>query len=325
MRWMTLLAMVACANGDPPAAPDATEPEPDDGWDQHAFTSGTLQGCSTDIAWQRWARDEPAEATIVFAHGRSEYTDTYHHVLRMLEDRPWDFVLWDQYGHGNSGGTRSHAEDLDAQHVCDMSAVIDELVDPELPLGLVSHSTGGLVNARWLQQNPGRASAVVMGSPLLELVTPGFTESAICSQARLFTDSGMAEESSDPDWEGRPPCDPVEGGDDLTHDCALYEELLLDDPLANIGPPTWGWIVAVCDALVLVREDVSLVTEPLHVMQGALDIVVGLEGMDDWCADADATGSCAVTVYENDLHQLYMELDREEVVATAADFLAEHL
>jgi acylglycerol lipase len=112
-------------------------------------------GCSGEIAYTTYEYDGTAEATLIVVNGRAEYTDQYDHWLNYLYSRPWNVVMWDHFGQGRSEGPRAHADDFDLQHVRDMGAVIEQLSDPALPLVSASHSTGGLVTIRYIQQKPG--------------------------------------------------------------------------------------------------------------------------------------------------------------------------
>ncbi len=314
MRVVPILALALVVTGckkseetptDTATTTTTTTTDPD-GWANHAFETGTSTGCSTDIAWNTWTYDGGTPvATIVFSHGRTEYTDKYHRMVEDLQDQPWNWVIWDQYGHGRSGGIRAHATDLMAEHVCDLDTIIDELVDPNLPLVHASHSTGGLASALWIQQNQGRTAAAVFGSPLFGLSEKDNTEPAQCQIAGLSVSGGLSENLADKEYPNpRPDC--LEWG--ATHDCEFYDEFR-SDPLTEVGGATWGWLNAVCDGLDSLRVDFNLIDAPTVILRGALDTSVNLESFDPLCDGI--TAGCEIQEHPDDWHEIWHELDRD--------------
>ena len=130
------------------------------------FDSGFIDGCEgSEISYHRWSDDGEPYATLVYANGRGEYTDKYHHLIPLI-DRNIDIVFFDHIGQGRSSGLRGHVNDIDAEHACDLQQVIQQLTDPDLPLFLLAHSMGSMATTRTIQQFPDIAVAVGFSSPL---------------------------------------------------------------------------------------------------------------------------------------------------------------
>lgn len=336
--WLYLLILIAplgstsCSSSDDDdsaATEDTSEVDDDDSSDpdygDHAYerTDGDIVGCNgIDIHYETWDyTDGEPEATLLFINGRTEYTDKYHHVVDMLFSRPWNVVMYDHYGQGRSGGIRAHADDFDTQHVCDLEKVISELTDSSLPLLVASHSTGGLVATRYMQLHDD-VTAAVLGSPLLDMAAPaGVSTSDACGMARTAVASGLGE-TPYLAFSQRPYCPE----NDVTHDCGLYNQFFRD-PITEIGPPTWGFGVALCDAAQRIQADLPQLTTPVKILQAGVDLVVPTEAQDHFCADLDAlsSGSCELQVFDGDFHELFNETDRLSVMASTLDFLEAHL
>jgi alpha-beta hydrolase superfamily lysophospholipase len=117
----------------------------------------------------------PARTAVLYVHGFVDYF--FHpHVARSLADAGYAFYALDTRGHGRSLAAHTrvgldpnlvadlvlYAQDLDAAAAMVRAAGHERLV-------VLGHSTGGLVAALWAQGRPGRADALVLNSPWLEL------------------------------------------------------------------------------------------------------------------------------------------------------------
>ncbi len=331
MRLAILALLCGCntpeKDKDTAKSPDE---EVDDGWSNHAFTAYAvseedgydhrLTGCSTQLAYQTWHYDGDAELTLVVTPGRTEYTDKYHHVVRMIEeqDLPWNVVIWDPYGQGRSGGVRAHITNWDEQFVCDLDVVIRATVDPSLPVALAAHSMGGLITMRWQQLHPGEVVAATFSAPMFGLYFEGYTEAGVCVIA-----AGGGPTTPLEAYSPRPECnDPSQN---VTHDCEQYD-LFYQDPLTEIGSATWGWVNASCGALKQMRLDAHLVLDDVLILQAGLDTVVSMEAQDEMCGLInDAGGSCELSLYPSDFHEILQEVDRAQAVSEMVGFIRDRI
>lgn len=116
-----------------------------------------------------WPVDHP-KAVIALVHGQGEHFGRYDHVARWYNERNIAVMGFDQQGHGQSGGTRGHARNLDA-YLDDIGLFLDHVRSryPVIPLFLYGHSLGGgEVLSFTLQRNPDIAGAIAT-SPLIRL------------------------------------------------------------------------------------------------------------------------------------------------------------
>ncbi|MEN5075364.1 alpha/beta hydrolase [Isoptericola cucumis] len=119
--------------------------------------------------------DDPARVAVLYVHGFADYF--FHpHVAAGLADRGYAFYGIDLRGHGRAwdaqvaaGGDPNqvrdiavYAQDLDAAAAAIRAAGHERLV-------VLGHSTGGLVAPLWAAARPGRADALVLNSPWVEV------------------------------------------------------------------------------------------------------------------------------------------------------------
>ena len=92
-----------------------------------------------------WLSPDP-ERVLLVVHGYGEHSGRYEHVGSWFAARGCAVHAYDQQGHGRSSGPRGHvrrfADFLDDLEVLRQATAAEH---PELPLHLVGHSMGGLV------------------------------------------------------------------------------------------------------------------------------------------------------------------------------------
>lgn len=284
-------------------------------WPDHNYTSGYIAGCSGQIHYQKWAQKSQAAANLVFLNGRTEYVDKYHHLIPLLS-RQWDIVMFDHYGQGRSGGPRAHADDFDTQHVCDFTKVLEETTNPQIPTFVMTHSMGGFVAVRHEELHPGSVDALVMSAPMLGLDSSPFTLEQAINMAASAIEEGKGEDHYKDNY-ARTDCDEWK----LTHDCDLYEQFRYDE-LTIIGYSTYGWLYAALTGMQKALDDAEKITIPVLVFQAELDNTVLPEPQNEFCA---GLADCELVVREGDYHDMFCELDREDIVEESLEFFDEIL
>lgn len=282
---------------------------------------GKMEACTEgiEIYYQIWRYAGAAEATLVFVNGRAEYTDKYHHLVNLF-DRPWDIIMYDHMGQGRSDGTRAHADDFDTQFVCDLKKIVDEQASPSLPLAIAAHSLGGYVTARFAELYPDEAQVLVLSAPMFGIELPeGMTAEDAKALGESMIAAGQAEEPTGLTNTERPACEE----NVHTHDCEIYN-YFKDDPLTQIGEPTWGFGYSMVVGYEKLFADAAKITKPVLIMHGSLEQVVQPERHVEFC-DLLGEELCTLVVFENDYHELFVESDRAEVVKTAAEFIDANL
>jgi alpha-beta hydrolase superfamily lysophospholipase len=125
-----------------------------------------------NLAIQEWPLDDEQEmrGVVLLVHGLGEHVGRYDQLAsRMCE---WGFAVrgYDQYGHGESGGTRGGLP-TDTRLLDDLTDIVDATrarMPRGVPLILLGHSLGGLVVARFVSLALRPVDALVLSSPALD-------------------------------------------------------------------------------------------------------------------------------------------------------------
>lgn len=123
-----------------------------------------------NLAVQDWHLPDEAQprATVLVVHGLGEHGHRYDALARRLNG--WGFAVrsYDQYGHGDSGGTRG-ALPQSARFIDDLADLVETTRNraPGVPLVLLGHSMGGLVAASFVARGLLAVDGLVLSSPAL--------------------------------------------------------------------------------------------------------------------------------------------------------------
>ena len=332
---LTCLVISGCANGaedpateTPPSSETVTDTSPSDDVAEadlptRTFEEGFLEGCEgNQIAYQKWTDDSEAYATLVFASGRTEYTDKYHHLIPLI-DRNLDIVFYDHIGQGRSDGIRAHLNSVDDEFACDLRSVVHTLAEPSRPVFLLSHSMGGLAAIRALQLEPDLFAAAAFSAPMWAIHFPeGFTSESAREFSELMISNGMAEEPMATDDDTISSCEDAK----LTHDCDLYDAFK-DDPLTHIGSSTWGASMAFLNGWDAMHADLDKVTAPIHVLSSGDDSYVDSKSHKLVCDGINLIHPerCSLETYASDWHELLNEVDRALYLESVLSFFDKQL
>ncbi|MEI6128088.1 MAG: alpha/beta fold hydrolase, partial [Pseudomonadota bacterium] len=210
---------------------------------------GTFQGAGgTEIAYARVeAPDE--KGAIVILHGMAESMIKYAEVMYDLKDLGYSFYLMDHRGMGFSGRLLDDPDKIYVKkfddYVQDVKTFVETVVNekPHKRLILISHSMGGCVAARYLEQYPQDFTAAVLSSPMLKINTHEYPQIAAYMLAVLNTSQGLGSAYVPGDGTYVPDTF-VE--DTVTHSYerwALWEEGIKNEyPEVRLGGVTYSWV-----------------------------------------------------------------------------------
>ncbi|PIR21090.1 MAG: lysophospholipase [Deltaproteobacteria bacterium CG11_big_fil_rev_8_21_14_0_20_47_16] len=130
----------------------------------------TLDGLKLFYQW--WSPDKP-KAVLVLVHGMGDHSGRYGPFIRYFVERGYAVALYDQRGHGRSGGERGHAEQFQ-NFLQDLSLFIQATKDrfPNLPFFLLGHSFGGQVALNFVVRYAKGLRGVILSSPNIQLKLP---------------------------------------------------------------------------------------------------------------------------------------------------------
>jgi len=146
----------------------------------HAGPESTLSTFTAsdgdNLAVQDWYLPEGVRqrGAVLVVHGLGEHAGRYDRFARTLNT--WGFTVrsYDQYGHGESDGTRGglpHANRL----LDDLADLVEStrVRNPGVPLVVVGHSMGGLVAASFVARTLHAIDGLVLSSPAFSMrLTP---------------------------------------------------------------------------------------------------------------------------------------------------------
>jgi alpha-beta hydrolase superfamily lysophospholipase len=258
----------------------------------------------------RFVRSPAAKACVIVVHGLDDHLERYGALSRFLQESGYDVVLYDQRGHGRSGGARTHVASF-SDYVDDLERVREAaLAGRAAPPHLFAHSMGSVVALLAAMRHPERwRSVIVQGLPLV----PGrnipklleiLVRAARPLLSRLRASAGL------------------EAGE-LSRDAAVAQAYRRD-PLVQ-GSVTLGWGAAFLRALRELREGAPAIRCPLLILHGESDTIARPEGARWLAAHAGAKDRKLVT-YPGLKHELHNEPapERARVFGDIRDWLERH-
>ncbi len=142
-----------------------------------------------------------ASTVIVLCHGFCEYAPKYAEIIYNFFSLGYSVAICEHRGHGFSARetenlTKVHIGSFDT-YTADFNyftALVKEKC-PSMSLVLFGHSMGGCIAARYLEQYPGRYSAAVLSSPMLEIRPSGLSARIALPYAQQLLRRGKPDDT----------------------------------------------------------------------------------------------------------------------------------
>lgn len=257
----------------------------------------TLSGHGGELAARTWPSPD-ARWLAVLVHGYGEHLGRYQHVADALVRMGAMVVGADLVGHGRSAGERALVGDFE-DVVSDVDIVLTAALDghPDLPVVLVGHSVGGAIAVRYAQRHPDKVAAMVLSAPVLG----------------TWPALDLLEYEDIPDT----PIDPATLSRDPSVGAAYAA-----DPLVWHGPFKRPTLAALDQLLQTISFDRPLGDDlPVLWLHGDADELVDQA---DTRAGTDRVRGLGFEelTYPGARHELFNEVNRDEVLADVAAFTA---
>lgn len=256
----------------------------------------SFAGSEGRIFYRVWGTSGRLERIVVLVHGYAEHGGRYAHVAETLAGRGAVVFAPDHIGHGHSEGTRALISDF--EHVVDdLHTLVIEARDrhQDVPVVMAGHSMGGLLTGRYVERYPDDLAGVVFLGAVL----------GDWHWARDVLEHGIPEESSDPAGMSRDP---------------TTVDAYASDPLVYHGSYHRELLEAEVVALDRFNADLDHITVPVLFLHGEADPFVPY-ATSLAAVKLMPTNDLTVRVYPGARHELVNELNRDEVIATMADFV----
>mgnify|MGYP003338537937 CR=1 FL=1 len=199
-----------------------------DGWPLRRFTLGS-----------------GVRGSLLFLGGRADMIEKYVEPIAFWAGQGWRVTSFDWRGQGGSGRLTArphvgHIEDFGIW-VRDLSRFVAEWQESTSgPHVIVAHSMGAHVLLRGLATRAVAVDAIVMTSPMLDIITHGVPLPLAQALAATLSAIGF----------GRVPIGPDQGASEkrfqrLTHSRGHFEDEMwwrTHAPELYVGPPSWRWL-----------------------------------------------------------------------------------
>lgn len=263
----------------------------------------------TELFFQTWT-PEAERGVLIITHGLAEHSECYHTLARTLSDDGWSVYAWDMRGHGRSEGKRGYARDVrDFVDDLDRFHGLVRSRHPDREPVLLGHSLGGLVTLRFFQAHRPASAALVFSSPALGLsmAVPKVKEALARVAVRWLPTLTMYNEVR---------------YEDLTRDEEMIKSYRAD-PLRHdkISP---GLFLSMVENFALALDEAAAVTPPVLMQLSGEDRLVSTPASRA-LFERLPNKKNQIIVYPESYHEVYNDLDREQVVADLKKFINPYL
>ncbi|WP_018179347.1 alpha/beta hydrolase [Jongsikchunia kroppenstedtii] len=268
-------------------------------------TEFRLAGHAGDLAAVRWTgTDAPTPSSgsfvVLITHGYGEHARRYDYLAERLVDAGAVVYALDHVGHGRSAGERVLITDFDKVvddvHLLALRAREEY---PNLPVALIGHSMGGLIATRYTQRFGDELAAVVLSGPVIG--PQGML-------AALLELDEIPDTPLPPDALSRVP----EVGAQYTA-----------DPLVWHGAFKRPTVLAMKEMEDTIAASGRL-TPPTIWLHGELDPLANYADAAIGWAQVKPEVS-AEKMYPEARHEIFNEINRDEVIDDAIEFIRAHL
>lgn len=266
-------------------------------------SDGRLQD---ELYWQAWQPDMAARGVVLLAHGLAEHSGRYAELARVLTDAGFALFAVDHEGHGQSPGRRCAVAQFSTLigGMMRLEAHARSLM-PDLPVSLLGHSMGGLIAALTALDDQRRYRALLLSGPAIIAPEPPprWQEWLLRRLAR---------------WLPNLPALALDANE-ISRDPAVVDAYRAD-PLVYNGKIAAAMVVAIFDAMTVLRERAGELTLPLLAMHGELDKLTAPEGSRELIENA-ASDDKTLTIWPGLRHEIFNEPEGDEVMQAATAWL----
>jgi alpha-beta hydrolase superfamily lysophospholipase len=272
---------------------------------------GTFWGYQDcELQYQVW-RPQTSVGTLIVTHGIAEHSDCYQKFAEDVSAKGWTVFVWDLRGHGRSEGKRGYVsrfqdfcDDLDAA----IRFVKTQPFAKDLPLVLFGHSMGGLIVLKTLlTHSPTNIAGMALSSPALglSLAVPKLKEKAAHILAEWLPKFTLYNEIN---------------FDILVRDENLVKEYKAD-PLRHdkISPTLF---IGMQEAFAEVMSKAGEIHLPAIVQLAGQEKVVSTPQSEKFFEKLGSKKK-EVFIYTDSYHEIFNDLDREEVIKDFISFISE--
>lgn len=257
-----------------------------------------------------WQAGEDSRGVVIIVHGIAEHSGRYVHVAEKLVDAGYHVYALDHRGHGESSGKRLHISSK-INFISDLKQFHEHIQSqhPDAKIFMLGHSMGSVISLHFILTYPDAIDAIVVTG------TASDVSSGVSAPLRMI---GNIVDSIYPNA----PISPPGGMDILTRDTEMVKRAE-NDPLMYKGWTRTRIAKYILDTGEMIQERASEITMPILIMHGEDDELTPISGsniMYERVGSKDKT----LKIWENMLHEIMNEVEREAVLDAIVDWLNKH-
>ncbi len=271
---------------------------------------GNFKGArNCSIYYQAWLPEGDVKAVLFVVHGLGEHSGRYMNVVNHFVPLGYAVYGLDHIGHGKTEGPKEIIERF--EDFTQTLTIYYNMVagwQAGKPIFILGHSMGGLIATHYLLDYQANFRGAVISAPSIKIgesispvtITMGKILSVIAPKAGVLALDASAI-SRDPQV------------------VAAYA----NDPLVFHGKTPARLAAEMLKAMQRVTAEVSKITLPFIVLQGAEDKLVdpaGAQMLYDQASSKDKT----IKIYEGLYHEVFNEPEHDYVLADVENWLAAH-
>lgn len=113
---------------------------------------------------------DSTRAWVVLLHGLHDHLGRYDHVVGVLNSHGYSVFRYDLRGHGRSGGKQVYVGDF-SHYLSDFGEVVERMkpLVGDQPFFVIAQSMGALIAASWILEHPGVLSGAVFTAGLFQV------------------------------------------------------------------------------------------------------------------------------------------------------------
>ena len=273
---------------------------------------GHFKGASSnDLFFQTWAPDK-VRGIFVITHGLAEHSECYHPLAKVLSEDGWLVYAWDLRGHGRSEGKRGYVKSINS-YIDDLGSFMEVMRAQndfnKDNLVFFGHSMGGLITLRYLQTRDVQYGALTLSSPALGLSmpVPKFKEALANVAVKWMPSLTMFNEIKYVD---------------LTRDEEMIRSYQKDNLRHDKISP--GLFLSMIENFKAAIESAEGIRNPVLMQLAGEDRLVSSPVARAFF-DQLPNKKNQLIVYPESYHEIYNDLDREQVIRDLKKFINPYL
>lgn len=268
-----------------------------------------------NIYYEKYSK-ENSNANIVISHGFCESLDKYHEIIYYFLKNDYNVFGIEHRGHGRSGTlgikdkTQVNVKKFN-QYVYDFKNFMDEIVIPNSQgkyIFLYSHSMGGGICVKFIEDYDNYFDAAVLSAPMLGIYTAKVPNFIVRFFVNILVILGRGGNYVDGIHGYAPEYDLDKWATSSVNRYKYYDNIVSNMEEFQKGGPSYNWVCESINATkeIVKKKNVSKVTIPILLCQAGKDTYVSVDSENKF---AKNTLNCKLKKYKESRHELYREKD----------------